>query len=331
MEKKAYLYVNYKNIVVLKDYMDVIKAALEDNGYVTQYVESLKGVDKRSIIVFPMGTDAFKFYLKGYKRIILWQQGVTAEESFLRNHSKLRLKILNAIDCFVMKRALLVLYVSEALRKYYEEKAGCSFAEKSYLMPCFNEQFDASVFEKKDYSKKSFTYVGSLDLWQCFDKTVSIYAEIEKHFPDAQIKVLTFQTEEAEKILINAGVKNYIVKCVPKEQVRKELEESVYGFVIRDDIVVNRVATPTKLSSYLSSGVIPIITECLVDFSTVTRDLHCSCILKNAHDISKLISFIDQERNNDMIIEEIKALFDTYYNRNMHTKQLIDILKRCLN
>ena len=79
---------NYKNIVVLKDYMDVIKAALEDNGYVTQYVESLKGVDKRSIIVFPMGTDAFKFYLKGYKRIILWQQGVTAEESFLRNHSR---------------------------------------------------------------------------------------------------------------------------------------------------------------------------------------------------------------------------------------------------
>ena len=280
MEKKAYLYVNYKNIVVLKDYMDVIKSALEDNGYVTQYVESLKDVDKRAIIVFPMGIDAFKYYLKGYKRIILWQQGVTAEESFLRNHSKLRFKILNAIDCFVMKRALLVLYVSEALKKYYEEKAGCSFAEKSYLMPCFNEQFEESVFEKKDYSKKIFTYVGSLDLWQCFDKTVSIYAEIEKRFPDAQIKVLTFQTEKAEKILIDAGVKNYTVKCVPKEQVKKELEDSVYGFVIRDNIVVNRVATPTKFSSYLSSGVLPVYSECLEDYYKHTKNLQIGFCLK---------------------------------------------------
>ncbi len=329
MEKKAYLYVNYKNIVVLKDYMDVIKAALEDNGYVTQYVESLKDVDKRSIIVFPMGTDAFKYYLKGYKRIILWQQGVTAEESFLRNHSKLRLKILNAIDCFVMKRALLVLYVSETLRKYYEEKAGCSFAKKSYLMPCFNEQFDASVFEKKDYSKKSFTYVGSLDLWQCFDKTVSIYAEIEKHFPEAQLKVLTFQTDKAKTILGNAGVKNYTVKCVPKEQVKKELDESVYGFVIRDDIVVNRVATPTKFSSYLASGVLPIYSECLEDYYKNTKNLQTGYCLSDDK-IDELLSYVECSKDVSAIKSDIKCLFDNYYSAPKHQCLLAKMLENIL-
>lgn len=329
MEKKAYLYVNYKNIVVLKDYMDVIKSALEDNGYVTQYVESLKDVDKRAVIVFPMGIDAFKYYLKGYKRIILWQQGVTAEESFLRNHSKIRFKILNAIDCFVMKRAMLVLYVSESLKKYYEEKARCSFAEKSYLMPCFNEQFDASVFEKKDYSKKTFTYVGSLDLWQCFDKTVSIYAEIEKHFSDAQLKVLTFQTDKAKSILENAGVKNYTVKCVPKEQVKKELEESVYGFVIRDDIAVNRVATPTKFSSYLASGVLPIYSECLEDYYKNTKNLQTGYCLTDSN-IDGLLSYVNCSKDVSTIKSDIKYLFNNYYNATKHQNQLAKIMESLL-
>lgn len=327
--KKAFLYVNYKNIVVLKDYMDVIKAALENCGYTALYVKTLKGVEKQSLIVFPVSVDAFKYYLKGYKHIILWMQGVTAEESFLRHHSKLRLNILNAIDCFVMKRALLILYVSESLRKYYEEHARCSFANKSYLMPCFNEQFDASVFEKKDYSKKTFTYVGSLDLWQCFDKTVSIYAEIEKHFSDAQLKVLTFQTDKAKSILENAGVKNYTVKCVPKEQVKKELEESVYGFVIRDDIAVNRVATPTKFSSYLASGVLPIYSECLEDYYKNTKNLQTGYCLTDSK-IGELLSYVDSCKDVSTIKSDIKYLFDNYYNAAMHRNQLAKIMEKLL-
>ena len=226
MNKKAYIYINYPNIVVLGVYLDVIKEALTGLGYVCEYRKDLDGVAKQDLIVFPMGKDAFRYYWKGYHNLILWQQGATGAESFMRHSSKLRRFVLNFMDCFIMKKAKMIFFVSRYMQKYYEALAHTGFGEKAYVMPCYNETLDSGVFAKKDYSKKVFTYVGSLDLWQCFQETVEIYAEIEKRVPDAFFRVLTFQTEKAERILAEKKIKNYSVACVPKEQVKAELEDA---------------------------------------------------------------------------------------------------------
>ena len=327
MTEQAYLYVNYKNIVVLKDYMEVVKMALEDNAFTTHYVESLDGVDKKSLIVFPMAIDAIKYYLKGYRRIILWQQGATAEESYLRNHSKIRTWILNYIDCFMMERAYLVLYVSERLRKYYENIVKHSFSQKSYIMPCFNDEVDLSLIKKKDYNTAKFVYVGSLDLWQCFEQTAMLYTQIEKRIAGCSLLVLTFQTDEAERILKENGAENYIVKCVPKETVRDELEKCTYGFVLRDDIIVNQVATPTKISSYLAAGVLPIFSKCIESFNTITEGKTFAVSLDSFEDIDKIITFIHKEKNNHTLANEIANVFETYYNRNAHKEKISDMIR----
>ena len=185
MEKRAFLYVNYKNIIVLKDYWDIVRLALEDNGYDTQYIESLDGIDKTAIIVFPMAVDAFRYYWKGYRRIILWQQGATGEESFLRNHSKLRLAALNGIDCFIMKKAILVLYVSKELRSYYETRARQSFESKSYIMPCFNEELDVSILQKKDYKNQALFMRDLLIYGSAFGRRLLCIQRSKDGFPDA--------------------------------------------------------------------------------------------------------------------------------------------------
>jgi len=330
MVKRAFLYVNYKNIVVLKDYLDIVRLALENNGYDTRYIESLDGIDKSSIIVFPMAVDAFRYYWKGYKRIILWQQGAIAEESFLRNHSKLRLMILNGIDCFIMKKAILVLYVSKELRSYYETRARQSYESKSYIMPCFNEELDVSVLQKKDYKKPSFVYVGSLDLWQCFRQTVALYTEIERRIPGCSFKVLTFQTEEAEQIIREAGAKNCCVKFVPKENVRQELTECSYGFVLREDIEVNRVSTPTKISSYLAAGVIPVVTSSVKDFAAFAKDKSCACIVKDTTDIETIISFMNSGIRKNDVAKDIIRIFGSYYNKEIHINNISELLRICL-
>ena len=330
MVKQAFLYINYKNIVVLKDYLDIVRQALEDNGYDTRYVKSLDGIDKTSMIVFPMAVDAFRYYWKGYKRIILWQQGVTAEESFLRNHSKLRLMILNGIDCFIMKKAISILFVSKELKNYYEIRARQSFESKSYVMPCFNEELDISVLQKKDYKDPSFVYVGSLDLWQCFQQTVSLYTQIERKIPGCRLKVLTFQTEEADRILREAGAENYCVKCVPKELVREELEECSFGFVLREDIEVNRVATPTKISSYLAAGVIPVVTRSVRDFAALAKGKKCACIVKDTTDIETIISFMNSDVKKDDVAKDVIDIFGSYYNKDVHVDHLSEMLRLCL-
>lgn len=325
MLKQVFIYANYNNIVVLKTYLDVIKQAFEEEEYNCKYIKSVEGIDKRAIIVVPMGIDAFKFYIKGYRNIVLWQQGVTSEESFLRNKSKLRKKILNLIDCFSMKKAKLVFYVSKELKKYYEKEAGCSFDYKAYIMPCFNETFSQEEIQDKDYSKKIFTYVGSIDLWQCFEETVQLYAKIEQLFPESFLKVLTFKVDEAKEIIDSYHIKNYSVACVAKEQVKQELLECSYGFILRKNIVVNQVATPTKFSSYLAAGVLPIYSSCLRDFYSHFKDMDIACA---ADDFESVIKFVDEEHDLEKVKSEIKRIFGSYYNIDFHKEAIKELIKK---
>ncbi len=331
MTNKAYVYTNYANMVVLKEYLDVIANALAAVGYECEYVKDLTGIDKRHLIVFPMGKDAFKYYLKGYHRIILWQQGATGAESFMRHSSKFRRAVLNFMDCFAMRKAKMIFFVSRYMQEYYEKLAKTDFAHKAYLMPCFNETADEELLARKDYAQKVFTYVGSLDLWQCFEETVAIYAEIEKRIPDAFFKVLTFQTEKAETILKQHGIRNYSVACVPKEQVKSELEKATYGFIIRRDILVNRVATPTKISSYLSAGVLPIYSTCLRDFHAKAEGKAFACALNPGEGVEGLVDFINGGVDKDTVVSEIKHLFDTYYSAENHVKNSTAMLQNLLN
>ncbi|WP_294001638.1 hypothetical protein [uncultured Megasphaera sp.] len=329
MSKKAYIYINYPNIVVLKCYLDVVKAALTKNGYSCEYIKDLRQVSKKDLIVFPMGKDAYIYYHKGYRNYILWQQGVTAEESYLRHRSNIRRVILNYMDDYAMKKAKVILYVSTLLRSYYESVSHCSFKEKSYIMPCFNESLRGIDLSQKDYDKFRFTYVGSLSVWQCFDETLNIYKRIEELVPNASIKILTFQEDEAQERAKKIGIKNYEIKTVPKEQVRQELKDVSYGFVIRKDNIVNRVATPTKLSSYLASGVLPIYSTCLRDFCRVTSKMNIALPLDD-NNVEKatqnILDFINMDKNKSAIESEIVKLFSTYYSKEYHTEALAKIV-----
>ena len=330
MAKKAYIYMNYPNVVVLNVYLDVIKEALVRLNYECEYIKDFNEVSKKDLIVFPMGKDAFKYYFKGYRNFILWQQGATGAESFMRHSSKIRSGILNYMDCFAMKKAKMIFYVSQYMQEYYEKMAHTSFEHKAYVMPCFNEVLDKELLEKKDYSKKVFTYVGSLDLWQCFNETVDIYAEIEKRIPDVVFKVLTFNTEKAKEIIKAKNIKNYSVACVPKEQVKSELENATYGFIIRHDIEVNRVATPTKISSYLSAGVLPIYSTCLKDFHAQAHGKAFAYALNPKEDIDGLIQFINSDLDKSLVQQEINDLFSTYYSTESHITNIVELAKKCL-
>ena len=327
MNKKAHFYVNYNNMVVLSGYLDVIRSALVESGFECDDVTDIRNLDKQDLYIFPMGIDAFKFYLKGYRNYILWQQGATADESYMRNHSRIRYHILNLIDCYSMKKAKFVLFCSEYMRQHYEKLSKCSFETKSYLMPCYNEKLNIEAIKEKDYSKMTFAYVGSLDLWQCFDGIAELYKKIETIYPQAFFKVLTFSVEEAKKTVKKLEIKNYEVKCVSKEQVQQELKDVVYGFIIRKDSVVNKVATPTKISSYLSVGIIPIFSDVLDDFYKRSKTMTYAVPVHDNEDMKSIITRISSPIEKEGLLQEYKELFATYYGTDYHIANISQKVK----
>ena len=49
------------------------------------------------------------------------------------------------------------------------------------------------------------------------------------------------------------------VDTLPADELKKEYEKAQYGFTLRDNIIVNEVACPTKLIDYVKYGIIPIL------------------------------------------------------------------------
>ncbi|MFA5816684.1 MAG: hypothetical protein WC865_13810, partial [Bacteroidales bacterium] len=59
------------------------------------------------------------------------------------------------------------------------------------------------------------------------------------------------------------------VISVNPDELESYYELAHYGFILRDDILVNRVANPTKLAEYLQYGIIPVVK--LVDIGDYAR------------------------------------------------------------
>ena len=308
------------NAEVTDYYLDVIGSIMEACGE-KKYDETieLKQCDKKDIIIAPTAVDFIKIYFKGYKNIIYWMQGLDSEESFMRNGSKLRCFVLDLITKFSMKNALAIFYVSEEMKKYAENKFHISTDEKSFIMPCFNvSRTEALQKDESKYKKNIFTYVGSLSKWQCFEETIDFYKQIEKIDSNAELKIFTFAEEEAKKIVASKEIKNCIVTSVSPDKMTEALADVKFGFVLRENEPVNRVATPTKLSSYLSAGVIPIFSKYVKDFYNRTANFEFVVPISDFKPNDKLYKLMTDEINVDKLVSEYMDLFNSYYNPDFY-------------
>lgn len=322
------------NSEVTDFYLETVASALEKAGFATTTVSAERV--KECVVAHARSEDWFlssnametcRLYLQGARNVILWCQGIIPEESYLRNGSKGKSAILSLIEKSALKKAAFCLFVSDDMRRHYETKYGLSFEGRCFVMPCFNSMFEqGSFFAEGKYDSPTFAYVGSMAAWQCFEETVDLYKELESRLPGAFLKVLTFNQAGAREILRAKGVERYEVGCVPPEKVAGELAKVAYGFVIREDDPVNRVATPTKLSSYMAAGVIPVFSDCIGSFSGLARGLKYAIPVGRSVDVDAVARRCAEPVRREEVLREYRRVFDTYYSREYYVQGLAPLL-----
>lgn len=320
------------NISVIGYYYQVIIDSFKEFGVRTDEVDS-KQKNLRSYDVVICGELLHFFFRKKKKcKRVFWAQGVAPEESLMRNSSHVRYRILSFLEKWVLKKADFVFFVSKAQKEHYERKYKLKFRDDTYfIMPCFNEQLHTDSFCVSDkYVKNIFCYVGSLSIWQCFDKIVQVYKKIETVLPDSEFRIFTKEVNSAERVLKSYNVKRYVVEYVPEHLLHKKLEGCKFGFVLRENVVVNNVATPTKLSNYLANGIIPIFSDCLLDFASLAHEYKYLLPVNAELDIDDIIKIASEDINPTEIREVYASIFSKYYNpdlyKNMISKKLKGIL-----
>lgn len=325
--------VRQSNSVVTDYYLDIIAQMVSNGNDIFDRTHKLKDCSRDDIVIVPTASDFLRTYRCGFRKIIYWVQGLDGEESYLKHHGLLRKKVLDFLTCFALKNARAIFYVSEEMQKYLERKFRIQTTEKAFIMPCFNVTIGNSpIFRNKEYKKNIFSYVGSLSEWQCFPQTVDFYKNIEMQYKDTEFRVFTFSKNEAEHICKEKGIKHYSVTSVAPDEMTEALKDVKFGFVLRDNIAVNNVATPTKLSSYMAAGVIPIFSDCIKDFNEQAKNLEYVVPVSEEKTVpEKLLRLCTESIDASALGKEYADLFDTYYNPEYYIAKYSESIKQIIN
>ena len=316
-------------------YMNIIKEACELAGGECNVSDmNFEGDKVNDIIIVDDVFKAFTIIRRGYKKIFFWAQGIVPEESYMRNKSKLRFIILSKLEKFVLKRSCFLFLCSKKMKDHYEKKYNMVLDKKSFIMPCFNEEKineNAFINEKK-YDYNNFLYVGSIKEWQCFKETVQIYKKIEENSKkDVKLSVFTGQQEEAEEIIKSVGIKKYSISYAKPDELNGKIKDMKYGFVIRKNIAVNNVATPTKFSNYISNGIIPIYSSCINDFYTQDCQYRFGIVYDLEDEENGIKRILENMENKNSCIdmkESCEKWFNNYYNKKYYVKSIAERIKR---
>ncbi|MFW2175822.1 glycosyl transferase family 1 [Acinetobacter guillouiae] len=211
----------------------------------------------------------FLFIILFNKFYVLDLHGVVPEELEMQNKKNYAF-IFKTIEKFLFKKINICIAVTNRMANHYKSKY--SESRTKYIvyaiLPSHLKPYDISSFENKD-GKIEVIYSGNTQVWQNIDlmlKTIKNHQSESIHYT-----ILTGEPEAFNIRFKQYGIdKSQItVKSVKPEELEIYYSASHYGFVLRDDILINSVACPTKIVEYLNYGIIPIIlSEKIGDFES---------------------------------------------------------------
>jgi len=280
-------------------------------------------------------TIRIKDYLEIYKHCqfnVFWFQGILPEEILLIEgktiKNKLRSRYISTKERKVLKTSSLCLFVSKAMRDHYRQKYQCALNLKSLIIPCYNQTLKTeSFYYKRKYCNLDFVYAGCLSSWLCIDEAMQDFKHVQAKAPDATFTVFTKNRVKIDLLIEKYSLRNVFTTYVPLESLQAHLAKYKYAFLLRREDKVNTVSTPTKMNSYLASGLIPIYTDVIDSFENhiELKEFSVKVNLENEtleQIADKIFNHHELNIDPDLICQRYITLFDEYYNDEMYIRQL---------
>ena len=187
----------------------------------------------------------------------VWDVHGSVPEEYAMYGSEVGKKIADDLERFFFHFADVIVVVNHATEVHLREKHGETNA-KFVILPIFNINLDQNEINqvlKADDAVPTVVYCGGIQKWQNVELMQSIMRKTEGKFryrvlvPDPAAFNAYWETE------MPTGV---VVESKAPEELGEVYKQCDYGFVLRDDDVVNRVACPTKILEYVVNGVLPV-------------------------------------------------------------------------
>lgn len=173
----------------------------------------------------------------------------------------------------ILRLATKVVCVSAEMKRHFEWKYNAP-PEKFIVCPIFSRPGSRAANSSGPVNPNSrplVVYAGGTQKWQKIPMMAQATEKIRKW---ADYVYMTPDPDGLRDALIKAGVPEWEasknVYAAKHSDVLQKYADCQYGFILRDDITVNRVSCPTKLIEYLAYGIVPILdSEKVGDFAAL--------------------------------------------------------------
>jgi len=202
----------------------------------------------------------FLLFIKVGSWVILDAHGVVPEETRY-NGQRFKSMLYQLAERIIFKRVNKVITVSDAMAAHFSNKY--PVWDKRYLKyPIIPAHIGAtgSISDPSPGDRTHVLYSGNLQSWQNIDLMIRL---IKSNRSD-RIKY-TIMTGEPVEMIRRLGEEGLLVDdglevlTVPSNKLARYYRTAHYGFILRDDMLINRVACPTKMVEYLYYGIIPVV------------------------------------------------------------------------
>jgi hypothetical protein len=205
------------------------------------------------------------FLLPFYKgKLFLDVHGVVPEEIKYFGGSRLSFLFMSIVEKVVFtKKNTNIICVTKAMQNHFTSKY--KHLGGKFILHCIfpaHLKYENDLLENDTQNQfndpVTIIYSGSSALWQKPDLMLDI---IKKNQNNIKYIILTSDINGFESKIkgMKIDLKNIELKMVSPEELTSYYRRADFGFLLRDDNIVNRVAAPTKLIEYLSCGIIPIV------------------------------------------------------------------------
>ena len=273
-------------------------------------------------------------------RIIFDARGAHSEE-FAHNHNLNNLNLLKKIKYLSLKlnekllviNSDLVFCVSNSLKKYYIKKYNQSLKRFKVIPGAGDgELFYFNHSERQQLRKQYrvenkiiFIYAGKLEMkWEIPDEIFLFFKQISNQNNNALLYLLTPDIMLAKKLRKKYGFESDCVKIksVDYSDVRPYLNMADIALLLRENVLMNNVASPTKFAEYLLCGLPVIISDAILDFAEIVKNFNFGVAISDFQPTPSVNSFINLVHKQDKIL--IANWASSNLSKECYLKNIVD-------
>lgn len=171
-----------------------------------------------------------------------------------------------------------LIFVSEAMRQFYQSHFNLSLTRSS-IIPCATESDFAPDAARRNQLRREHgledrlvvCYVGACESYQLPGEMCRLFQSLRAEFPQAFFLVFSHHRETFLKHFAEHGItsEHSRVMSVKHDEIFDLLQMADLGLLLRDQSIVNRVASPTKFAEYCLCGVPVLAADGIGDVSTL--------------------------------------------------------------